>query len=341
MKQKIFKALTLSIALVLALIFPNKAFALTLTPIRYEISGNPGETITEEMTLVNESDEAQTYYVSFSNFEAQGDTGSPAFIDNPTEDVGTWMSTAQSSINIAAGEQKKVSFKIEIPKNAEPGGHFGAIFWGTTATRATDGVSIGTKTGMLVLLTVNGEVSESAGLVDFQTNDKKFFYKALPVGFQYRFSNQGGDRVKPVGNIIVRSILGWRVKKVNANPFDGNVLPRTTRKFSPEWSKGQSVEERAQEVAQKEKYSFTKELKREWNNFALGIFRAKLHAVYGANNQEVSSKAVYFIVFPIELILVSLLIIIPGFLIFRALIRRYNRSIIRRAQMHYKNQQGA
>lgn len=326
----------MAVALVTCFGVPLRAHALTITPIRYEISGDPGQTLTEKMGLVNETKSTQTFYASFANFEAQGDTGSPTFID-AREGLGTWITTEQASITLPPGAQKELTFKIAIPKDAEPGGHFAAIFWGTSPGGAPGQVSIGAKTGMLILLSVNGDVKEQAGLVDFQLHNNKHFYKMLPVGFQYRFSNQGGDRVKPTGSVVIRSIFGWVAKKVDANQFDGNVLPGTTRKFSPEWSKRDGVDTRDQESARKESYSFTKEIKDQWHNFAFGIFRAKVVATFGVENQTVKSKAVYFMVFPAELLLVLVVIGIPTFFLLRTMLRRYNRSIIRKAQKRFEN----
>lgn len=316
---------------------PSVASALTITPIRYEIAGDPGQTLSETMTLVNETNVAQTYYASFSNFEAQGDTGSPTFVD-PKEGLGTWITTDTASINLAPGQQKVIPFKINIPANAEPGGHFAALFWGTSPGAQAGQVSVGSKTGMLILLSVNGGVAEAGGLVDFQLHNNDHFYKKLPVGFQYRFSNQGGDRVKPTGSVVIRAILGWKVKEVNANQFDGNVLPGTTRKFAPEWAKRDSVDVRDQEIARHEAYSFTQAVRDEWHNFAVGIYRAKLDINFGTTDQTVKSKAVYFVVFPWELILTLCVVITPIFFILRGALRRYNRRIIRKARIQFDTQ---
>ncbi len=336
MKRLLLTASIIAVSLVA--LFPTKASALTISPTRYEIAGDPGQTLTQTLKVFNEGKKQQLYYVSFANFEAQGDTGSPTFVE-PKDGLGTWISTSQASINLAPGEQKEIEFTIKIPKDAEPGGHFAALFWGTSAPGTSDGISIGTKTGVLILLSVSGDIKEDAGLVDFQTHNKQWFYKMLPVGFQYRFSNQGDDRVKPKGNIVIRSILGWRVKKVNANPYDGNVLPRTTRRFTPEWSKRDSVEDRDQQLARKEAYSFKKALSDEWHNFAVGIFQARIVAEFGSTNQQLKSNKVYFVVFPWELLLVASIVGLIVYFILKILIRRYNRAIIRRAQEQFINQQ--
>lgn len=334
--QAYYRTALVLFAVILAVgVFPRTAHALTISPVRLEISGDPGETLTQEIILINESREIETYYTSYANFEAQGESGSPAFVE-PTEGLGTWMSIGDA-ITLNPGQQKKIPFTITIPKSADPGGNFAVIFFGTTPNGK--GVSIGAKTGVLILLSVNGDVKEQAGLVEFNLNDKKHFYKQLPVGFYYRFSNQGGDRVKPSGNIIIRSIFGWRVAKVNANPNDGNVLPGTTRKFLPEWAKRDSVVVRADEDTRNESYSFIRAVRSEWHNFAVGVFRARLVAEFGTTNQEIKSKSVYFIVFPWELLLVIIVIAIPVWMILRTLIKRYNRSIIRKAQLRFENRQ--
>lgn len=331
------KTLVLLSALVIVLAKVSSVFALTISPARLELRGDPGQTLTGEITLINDQKDLKTFYASFENFEADGDSGTPKFV-GAKEGLATWFSASEAVV-LKAGESKKIPFTITIPKDTTPGGYFGAIFWNTVPPGGISSgeIAFGAKTGMLVLLSVNGEVKEEAGLVDFQLHNNKHFYKQLPVGFQYRFSNQGGDRVKPEGFVMVRSILGWTVKKVNANPTDGNVLPGTTRKFLPEWSKDTTVDQRDQEIARNETYSFFNEVQSQWHNFAVGIYRAKVVATFGSAAQSVKSKAVYFVVFPWELLLVIIIIGVPLFFILRALVRRYNRSVIKRAQKQLEN----
>ena len=57
-----------------ALFYADNASALTITPVRFEISGNPGDTLRGELLLINENETAETFYSTFSNFEAQGES---------------------------------------------------------------------------------------------------------------------------------------------------------------------------------------------------------------------------------------------------------------------------
>ncbi|MEK7071548.1 MAG: hypothetical protein AAB943_01265 [Patescibacteria group bacterium] len=307
---------------------PISVNAITMTPTRFEVSGNPGETLNEEVLLINETETAETFYVSFSNFEAQGESGSPAFVE-PKDDLGTWMTTDVSSVYLAPRQQKIVSFKITIPKDAEPGGHFAVIFWGTSPTGGSGGVSIGAKTGILVLLSVNGDVREEAGLLNFNTKDKIFFYQTLPVSFEYKFRNDGGDRIKPEGTIIIRDTFFLPTERLDANPVAGNVLPNSTRKINVDWIK---YERNADYVAPTQFFKkFWSDVGYQWKNFAVGLYSANLNVAYGTQGAH-AKKMAFFFVFPWQLVLVLVVLFIIVFWGGKKLIKRYNKYIIEKAR---------
>lgn len=308
--------------------FAKLSFAMTITPVRYEIEGNPGETITKEMTIVNDDKAPVTYYSSYANFEAQGESGSAAFIE-PKDDIGTWIKT-NDSIYLNPGEQKTVSFSISIPSNAEPGGHFGVIFWGNSPENDNGGkqLAVSAKTGLIILLSVKGDVKESGGLINFNTKEGKFWYNTLPVSFEYRFRNDGGDRIKPAGKISIRSFLFIPVKRLDANPMNGNILPDSTRRFSIDWVRNPRPEDYKMPSLIIGK--FFSDASYQWKNFALGIYLAKLNINYGLHNQS-DSRSVVFFVFPWQLIICLVIIIILIVFLGRKLIKRYNNYIINKA----------
>ncbi len=319
----IFAIMTLGVCL-----YPARANALTLTPTRFEVKGNPGETLNEEMMLINEGSTAQIYYSSFSNFEAQGESGSPAFVE-PKDDLGTWITTEVPSLNLAPGQQKVVPFKITIPANAEPGGHFAVIFWGNSPTGEGSGVAVGAKTGALVLLSVNGDVKEDAGLLDFKTKDNQFWYTTLPVSLEYRFKNDGGDRIKPQGKIVIRDTLFLPADRLNANKVEGNVLPHSTRKITIDWIKHERPISYVIPTSFFNK--FWSDVSYEWQNFALGLYSANLNVAYGSDGQHVK-KTTFFFVFPWQLVILMLLVLIIVVWGGKKLIKRYNSYIIEKAR---------
>jgi hypothetical protein len=200
------KLLLLTLVSFIVFVYAPSAFALTVTPVRVEIQGDPGQVIVKPISLINEQNTPVTLYSSFSNFESQGESGNPAFVE-PKSDLGTWMKTDES-ITLTPKQTKTVNVTITIPKDAYAGGHFAVVFFGTQPKNIDNkpGVGIGAKTGTLILLSVSGDVKEAGGLLSYTTKDHTFFYNTLPVSFQYRFKNDGNDRVKPQGNITLHDL---------------------------------------------------------------------------------------------------------------------------------------
>lgn len=308
----------------------QKAQALTVSPARIEVSGDPGTTITKEITLSNDSQAGEeTYYISYSNFEAQGETGSPLFVE-PKSDLGTWMTTQEQSITLKANESKKVVLTINIPNDAYSGGHFAVVFFGNNPNSGDGQVSVGAKTGTLILLSVNGDVLEAGGLVSFNTINKKFFFNTLPVGLEYRFKNDGNDRVKPEGEIKIRNTFYIPVEKIDANTVSGNVLPHSTRLFSGEWIKHKA--DTNEELSKSFMGKYFDKVSYQWKNFALGLYIAKLNLSYGVSENH-DSKTAFFFVFPWQLLIIIVLVLIVIFFIGKKLLKRYNKRIIERARL--------
>lgn len=305
------------------------AWALTISPARIEVAGNPGETLEGEYLLINEQKEEKTFYSTFENFEAQGDTGAPSFTA-AQEGLATWIDSSKE-ITLGPGQSIKLKYKIAIPSDAEPGGHFAAIFWGTTNPEKVEGkdqVMIGAKIGMLILLRVNGNFAEGGGIDGFQTLDGKRFFTTLPIDLVYHFKNTGADRVKPVGEVAIKDTVGLTRSVLNANPQDGNVLPQSSRKYSLVWNGVDDNDEHADVRLEAPQGFFFGPLKYELQHFALGMYTANMHVSYGADGKLTDSQSFVFFVFPWQLLLVVLL----GVIVLWRGIKGYNAMIVRRAR---------
>ncbi len=318
----------IALILIATFFFSKNVYAITITPVRFEIATDAGQTVSGEMIVMNEQDEAKTLYSSYENFEARGENGTPTFVP-ATDGLATWIST-ETSITLEARESKVVPFTITVPQNAEAGGHFAAVFWSSNPNEPGQ-VSIGAKIGTLVLLTVSGDITEEGKVMDFSTKDNQKKFDALPVGFTYRFQNGGNDRIKPEGLLVVKNMFGMTTKNLPANQVEGNVLPKSIRRFEVVWqsdSDGSLTLSDAEKITNE---SFTQTIKRQWNNFALGKYTAYLDISYGEKNQKTS--AVYsFFVFPWQLIVVIIVLLLLLVLILKNGIKHYNRWIISQAQ---------
>lgn len=288
--------------------------ALTISPVRVDVQGDPGQTLRGELEMLNEQGEAKVFFSSFENFEPAGDTGSPKFI-GAKDGLATWMQT-ENSVSIGVGEKKIIPYTITIPNDAEPGGYFAAIFWGgqDPETQIAGEVAIGGKLGVLILLRVRGDIVESAGISEYGTQGGSRFFSTTPIVFSYRFANQGGDRVVPLGDIVVKNTFGGVTASLKANENEGNVLPSSSRKFLPVWGEVSSATS---------SLSFIESVKKQVSDFHFGMYTAEVNLVYGATNQTSSDSFTFFII-PWQLCIV----IFVAFAFFYLLLKQYNKMII-------------
>lgn len=304
-----------------------QAKAMTISPVRLEISGDPGATVGGSFKVINDESEEKTLYTVFQNFEAMGETGSPSFV-TAKEGLATWIN-APEQIKVAPGETKIVDFSVTVPADAEPGGYFAAIFLGTNPPAENPNqLSIGARIGTLLLFRVSGDVEEGASLLEFGTKDAKKWFSALPINYYYRFQNTGADRVMPKGELVITNTFGMETKTQNANPVQGNVLPKSIRRFELWWQKHS---EEASAKPQPENLGFFSSVKYQWNNFAFGRYVAHLDLKYGSTDETVSSTFAVF-VFPWQLLVTELLGLAIIIFILRFAIKRYNNYVIKRAR---------
>lgn len=329
-----FRALKVSGAVFVLFIvsFINTAQAITVTP-RIEINVNPGETIKEVFKIRNEERQSRTYYTSVENFESQDESGTPRF-SLRKEDLATWINLPEI-ITIGPGEVKEVEFTIITPKEAEPGGHFSAIFLQTSPPSNNGGdLAISAKLGSLILLRVNGDFQQGGGVLEFATKFKKHFFTSLPIEFYYRFQNDGDDHLHPVGDVLITNSIGRTTKILPANPVDGSVLPKSIRRFETKWltAFGPIEEDPLKDAPTPAGKGYWENTKYEWHNFALGKYSAKLKVVYGTKELKSSKSEFVFYVLPWHLLLLILLGATILFIILRFSLRRYNRYIIANAR---------
>ncbi len=297
--------------------FAGAVNALTVSPAKMEMTVDPGKTFIGQMEVFNEQDADKTFYSSYENFEANGESGAPSFIGGK-KDLATWINTEQS-ITLKPGERKVIPFTIVVPQDAKPGGYFSAIFWGSQPPAGATGsqVSVGGKIGVLVLLRVSGAIEEKGGLLGFTGGNR--FYSSIPVSFTYRFNNTGGDRVVPKGEIKIKNFFFINSATLLANRSDGSVLPNSTRKFDAVWG----------DTPANPKAGFFDTAMSQLKDFHFGWYRANLGISWGATNQTANTSFTFFVI-PWQLLIIVFVVL----LVLRYGLKWYNKRLV--AQMMKK-----
>ena len=327
MKKIIFA----TICIVGGMFLAQETMAFTVSPPRVELFANPDQKIKDVIKIFNETDEAITVYTSTANFTAkEGAEGVPKFL-TPEEkegDLAVWIEIEEGPITLLPAERRIIQYSVNVPDHADPGGHYAGIFFGTQTDmgEGATGAGLSGKTGVLVLLSVAGDIREEGILGKFELKDERNFYEHLPVNFVIGFKNLGNVHLKPQGEIVIKDMFGRTSASIDINKrkigSGANVLPSTVRHFEGSWIKGD---------VEKEPQGFLEKLKTEKENFALGRYKADLNLVYGINNDLVQSSVIFW-VFPWHLMLVSVIVIIILLAFIILAIKKYNRWIIKKAR---------
>lgn len=241
-KNRLFSYLGVFVAMFIVLgLFPasaqNNGLSIKISPVRFDdLTGNPGEQLTGNITLQNPGANQLVLYPSAQNFLPKSDNeeGVPELTQNSTPySIQDWISFDKTKLDITPGAKEEVKFFINIPKDATPGGHYGALLFSTKAPQGSPEstqLKVESAVTALVLLNVNGDVKESATVDQFTAVAAADGSK---VDFTLRFKNDGNSHVKPAGNIVITNWLGSKVAEL---PIESeNVLPGSYRKITTTW----------------------------------------------------------------------------------------------------------
>ncbi len=238
-KQSLF-FLTLS----LCLLFPQ-AFAaaqgstgIGLSPATIEDNAIPGQTQTYTVEVSNLSSYPQTYYLSTRDIVSVLDGGTPVFADEDQEKTGfeltEWVTLDVNEINLEPDGAANIDVTIDIPENATPGSHFGAVFVSLTPPKMRNsGAAVGYEVANIISIRVAGDAVENAQIRSFATDN--YIHSESKVDFRARVENKGTVLVRPSGPLEVFNMFNKRVAMVSFNESKAGIFPLTTREFKIQW----------------------------------------------------------------------------------------------------------
>jgi hypothetical protein len=84
--------------------------------------------------------------------------------EDPVNSLKSWVTPAIPDVNVAPKEKITLDFTIDVPLNADPGSHWGALLVTTAPHEQADGTAVRTRTGTILLMNVIGEALEKLTL---------------------------------------------------------------------------------------------------------------------------------------------------------------------------------
>lgn len=287
--------------LLLLFIFPSSVFAsstITAIPPKLEIEAKPGDTIRSTLRVRNDSEVSQIYTISLDDFIVTDNLGTPIPISENLSSrwsLRKWL-TAPDVLPVDPKTTQTIELLIRVPSSALPGGHYAMVTYMPNGDIKPDqlkktGAIIGQRVGTLIYVTVKGVITEKANLTTFYT--PKFIEKG-PVGFTGIVENLSDIHINPKGFITISDFLGKEVAKI---PIDlANIFPENSKTFSGIWNQ-------------------------KWG---YGRYKADLDLIYGTQN-SVLTATIFFWLFPIRLVIYSLIAIVSILTIIILLNKRSQR----------------
>ncbi len=197
------------------LVFANEIYAqgtgLTISPLTFELTANPGDVLTNKLRVYNPTDSTIAVRMEAEDFTPVGETGQVIVesAEKETYSLTRWVKSTPETFALEPKEEKIVEFIIEVPANAEPGGHYGSVLASTAGVVGGNitGTAVAQKIGCLVLLSVSGEVKENLIIKEFSAPS---FSKYGPMKFLIPSETQGIVHVRPRWFVTIND---WRDKK--------------------------------------------------------------------------------------------------------------------------------
>ncbi|HSX34619.1 MAG TPA: hypothetical protein VLF62_03160, partial [Candidatus Saccharimonadales bacterium] len=252
--------------------------ALKISPVREDIVMDPGTTKVLDVYLTNLTSVTSYMHGVVNDFTAAGDeTGKPQILLDENQQAPSHSLKAFASpignFTLPPGAQKNVKVTITIPKGTAGGGYYGAIRFYPQQRAGEKNLNLAASVGSLVLLKVNGAVTEKMTVASFDVrrgdNAAFLFTGSKGLTNVVRFQNTGNIQLEPFGKLQLKR-FGKPVAEYEVNTRDpkASVLPDSIRRFDTNLSKVGSF----------------------------GKFTLEGNFGYGADGQLVTAKTTFYVI---------------------------------------------
>lgn len=227
----------------LLIIMPSVSVAQTqqagiqISPLTYNFEIKPNQTRSGSLYIRNLDSAPMDYVIETELFSETSEEGAPSFTgvkkEDGVNDLTNWIIFDKPTEGtVEVGDQIDITFEIEVPEDAEPGGHYAAIFARQIKKDAGGKTQLGvaSRVGLLILVSVPGDVTKTAEIDSFVY--PKWLWSGTP-DFSLKVKNTGTVHYSsPVGLEITPTI--GPLQKVDMGRH--TILPGTIRSYEGKWS---------------------------------------------------------------------------------------------------------
>lgn len=210
-----------------------KPVVTSITPAKIYLSLAKGTTGQSSIIVANPNDFAIDIKLGKEDFVPAVLPGDIRFV--PKSEGATslvdWIEMDLTTFSLETKIRKEVPFKVVVPEDASPGGHYAVLFF-TAVPKEAEGatLSISGRVGALVYLVVPGDVIETGRIVSFKGPS---FVAKGPIKFTTLFENTGTSHYDPRGSIKISSL--FKKDLVTLEFPEKTVLPQGRRLIDIIW----------------------------------------------------------------------------------------------------------
>ena len=269
-------------------LLPSSASALSFTPTATDLTLMPGETLTKNFTLTNDSTVTKNYLTALNLVHFDATTNEPIF--------DAWPASLNSSViidtndfTLDANAQKNITVTISLPANTTAS----SLVLGLIITEVAPATVVQVTPGVSSLIFVTiGQPSVLPVLTGFSASS--FIRSSLPIDFTGNIINNGDRTLQPLGTVTVYNAFSKRLATFDINPTVRRIPTNQNRDFTVTWGSARTTG------------NFFQELWREVTNFKVGFFTAELLVAPFPGADATISQTTHVIVLPWRVLLVVL-----------------------------------
>ncbi|MFQ6084528.1 MAG: hypothetical protein ACE5WD_14395 [Candidatus Aminicenantia bacterium] len=241
---------------------------LGISPHTFELQVLPGEVIEQKIKIFNQSEVPIPMTTRVTDFTAEEESGQMIFDEvsqDPSFASRFWFKIENPDFILDPGEVEKVRFQIQVPDNAEPGGHYAVMIFEPKLPsfyfEEKAMVRNIPEIGVLFLFsvkkfTLEPEAEQKLEVVEFSVPKEKRLVRLEnfisgitasvaqaasvsivenpPSKFILRIKNNDIYHIKPFGKVLIYNISGKRVGESEVP--QRTILPGKIRSFPVEFS---------------------------------------------------------------------------------------------------------
>ncbi|MCX8016141.1 MAG: hypothetical protein N2692_02465 [Patescibacteria group bacterium] len=220
--------------LIIFLFLINQAKAdigITVYPLSYKIVLSPGQEWEGMTTIVNPNDFVLKVIVEKENIRG-GAEGSISLTSEDLNQYGLakWISYDVEEFELQPKQSREFHYKIKIPENAPPGGHYAAVLFKGKPAEEASGIGISGRTGTVILVEVTGDVVKQAKISSIQAPK---FIDHGPLTTAFKILNEGNTYIAPEGKVVISGLFQKQELAIDSRV----VFPGFDRTFAVKWDR--------------------------------------------------------------------------------------------------------